>query len=257
MRCQEARQFIWPYLDSDLDDRTIFLITRHLEDCPSCAAFFAREGALEREIGARLRATGGDEDAALARALARAVSPPGRWRRRLAVTVAVAAAIVALVATLVFLPDRQGDSPLPDLVAVAAADYRKLIAGAMGPEVGGDEPAAVSDFFRQRLGIDVALEPLAADGTAWQVDGARLCHLGRARVGLLILRHGGAPVSLFLVPVAEVVKFPGARAVAAGRPRFEVPGGHGVIGFGDDGRLHCAIGDVSPETLEGLLVAMN
>ena len=55
MRCEEVRQLVSPYLDSELDDRTIFLIGRHLDDCPECASRFKQEQDLELAITKRLR----------------------------------------------------------------------------------------------------------------------------------------------------------------------------------------------------------
>ena len=36
MRCHEARKFLGPYLDSELDTRTSQEIELHLESCPQC-----------------------------------------------------------------------------------------------------------------------------------------------------------------------------------------------------------------------------
>ena len=51
MKCQQARIYLSPYLDSELDPTTTYEVSRHLESCPDCARLFAAEEDLERAIG--------------------------------------------------------------------------------------------------------------------------------------------------------------------------------------------------------------
>lgn len=253
MRCEEARQFLWPYLDSELDDSTIFLITRHLEECRECSLLFRREEEVEQEISRQLRAPSGDESDVLARVLRRALRGAGAiaGRRAWRVLAPVAAVVLVCAVALLVAHRRRNADSLPALVVAAAADHQKFLGGGMQPEVG---PDSVAEFFREKLGIDMARAPgLGGKGSRWTVDGGRLCQLRSARVGLVMLRYDGAPVSLFFVPRSEANRFPRARAAASGTSCFEVPGGHGVVGLGVDGTIRCAIGGVGPARLEGLL----
>ncbi len=47
MTCDEIRALQGPYLDSELDARTMVEIDRHLESCADCGRFFAEEQTLE------------------------------------------------------------------------------------------------------------------------------------------------------------------------------------------------------------------
>jgi len=55
MQCQEARKWISPYLDSELDPTKTFEVSQHLESCASCRARFEKEGRADELIGAALR----------------------------------------------------------------------------------------------------------------------------------------------------------------------------------------------------------
>ncbi len=55
MRCQEARKWISPYLDSELDPTKTFEVSQHLESCAPCRARFQKEGRADEMIGAALR----------------------------------------------------------------------------------------------------------------------------------------------------------------------------------------------------------
>lgn len=55
MNCQQARKWISPYLDSELDPSTTFEVSQHLERCQACRARFEQEVQAEQLIAERLR----------------------------------------------------------------------------------------------------------------------------------------------------------------------------------------------------------
>ncbi len=55
MQCQEARKWISPYLDSELDPTKTFEVSQHLESCAPCRERFEKEGRADELIGAVLR----------------------------------------------------------------------------------------------------------------------------------------------------------------------------------------------------------
>ena len=55
MQCQEARKWISPYLDSELDPTKTFEVSQHLESCAPCRDRFEKEGRADELIGAALR----------------------------------------------------------------------------------------------------------------------------------------------------------------------------------------------------------
>jgi anti-sigma factor RsiW len=50
MKCNEVQSMQGPYLDSELDAKTILRIEQHLATCPACASVFAQEQKLEAQI---------------------------------------------------------------------------------------------------------------------------------------------------------------------------------------------------------------
>ena len=259
MRCEEVRQFVSPYLDSELDDRTIFLIGRHLDDCPECATRFKQEQNLELAITKRLRRADGDETAVLQDVLKKALARRGRrFGRRFgpSVTSGVAAVVVlvGLAAAYLYLDGSRLETldTVPDLIAAAAADHTKSVNGQLTPEVAGTDVEACTDYLRDRLGTALRFSPPPGE---WSVVGVRLCYLRTAKVGLIMLRYRSTVVSLFVVPEEEAKKFPGTGVVASGTQRYEVPGGYGVVMRTGSGMVCCAIGDLAPENLEGLLAS--
>ena len=43
MKCHDARKWISPYIDSELDPTKTFELSQHLENCESCKTRFGRE----------------------------------------------------------------------------------------------------------------------------------------------------------------------------------------------------------------------
>jgi anti-sigma factor RsiW len=249
MNCEEVRQFLSPYLDSELDDKTIFVISRHLEDCPDCALRFRQEEQLEEQISQRLRRATGDERAVFEAAVRKAIAsrPPLLSRRTALVGALALVSIVILFAVLNSYPE------IPDLLAAAASDHQKYVEGKLAPHVSGEQSEDLKGFLRERVGVEV--HRLPSDGV-WTVRGARLCHLRSAKVGLLMLRSDETLVSIYIVPASEADKFPEARLIASKSPScFPVPGGHGFLRLEKDGTMRCAIGRLEPENLEGLLAS--
>ena len=55
MKCNEIRNFVLPYLDSELDARTSQEIHLHLQSCAECAEIFAREEKFNERLFGALR----------------------------------------------------------------------------------------------------------------------------------------------------------------------------------------------------------
>jgi hypothetical protein len=55
MQCQDARKWISPYLDSELDPTKTFEVSQHLESCAPCRSRFEKEARADELIGAALR----------------------------------------------------------------------------------------------------------------------------------------------------------------------------------------------------------
>ncbi len=55
MKCHEARKWISPYLDSELDPTKTFEVSQHLESCSACKSRFEKEAQADQIIAASLK----------------------------------------------------------------------------------------------------------------------------------------------------------------------------------------------------------
>jgi anti-sigma factor RsiW len=247
MKCSEVRRLVSPYLDSELDETTQFEIARHLQACPDCARRFRAEGELEHAVARSLRRTEGDEEDVLRAALRQAMrrSAGSRTRRALAACAFLLAA--GCLSVLVWKRVSGRQETVPAIVVAAARDHEKSLRVPHEPELGGDSREAIDAFLRAEIGTE--LGPLRLEGD-WEVEGVRRCRLEDERVGLVSLRCGANPVSLFLVPAAAPVT--GTPAIGAGAVAYQVGETSAVLHATANG-VRLAVGNVEPRQLRELL----
>ena len=235
MRCHETRQFLGPYLDSELDAKTSLEVEQHIESCPDCARVFAAEEKLDAHIFTTLRQ--GPRTGALWDGVESRLKP----RRFAWVAVALpAAACVVAVAGFAWWKTHRLE------VAVAAAHcHREYLEHVIAPEVIGPLPA----------GLDRAAFSVKPAGDVFQSQGARVCHLQGVPVAATFGRCGDVPVSMIVFRKSELEHFPATKrrlesaepvvCARIGRYHFAVRllGEHVV----------CAIGETGMSRLEELV----
>ncbi len=241
MRCEEARRFLGPYLDSELDPTTSFEIARHLESCAACRERFEAERKVERAVAAEVcRPEPGDE--ALFR---RALERGGRPRRR-PWAWAAAGALLALGAFALLRRDEGG------LVSSLRKDYRKYQGGGSPLDVVSAEPQSVEGFFREKMGLAVRV-PARIDGM--ELAGGRRCSLRGVPTAFLIYRERGADVSVFVFNADHLDRFPDAGRLAA--PVVDEADAVRVAALRSDWKVICAAGPVSPDRLRAACLAFR
>ena len=250
MKCREARCYLSPYIDSELDATRTFEISRHLEGCPPCARIFGEEAELELAISERLRRSRGDEEQVFKRVLARAV--PGRGRSMGVRLLLAAASLLVLLGLFTYRLTAGGSEAVPEIIAMVAEDHRLYILGEIQPELLTDDPVAVASFLQGQLGEETGALPT---GDGWEVEGARVCGFRDMRVGFVTLRYHGIPVSVVDAPHEE-----GEHATAheiglkADERCFELTGGRGIVRRTPSG-FRAAFGDIAVARLREVIAA--
>ena len=193
MKCEEARRYLGPYLDSELDPKTSYEIARHLENCPSCAERFASEERVERAVARELRKPEAGDDELWKRALAGA-APRRRWR------ILASAAAAALVLALGWFVVSGRDGLAEDL----RKDHLEIQSGRAVLDIASSDPAEVSGFFRDRMGLNVPIEEIPGG----ELVGGRKCALRGVPTAFLLYRVDGRPVSVSVFGADRLERFP-------------------------------------------------
>lgn len=254
MKCNEVRNLVLPYLNSELDARTTQTIELHVQGCAECAELFENEGKFDEWLTRVLRS-----EAATprfwAQLEARLRPAPGLgwftqwWRRRAVAALAACALAVLAVAGALFLPSLGS----LDLAAALEPDHAKYVAGALEAQF-QDQPSA--RILAQTHGrLDANAFSRLPTGPAFRPAGKRLCHLGDVPVAWILGRQGQLPVSIVVLRRTELDQFPQLRrrleaghpvvCARAGRYRFA------ARAVGD--HVVCAMSAMSRDQLEELV----
>ncbi len=247
MKCTQVRCYVSPYLDSELDGKTTFEISRHLEICPACARLFALEAELDRAIFERVKRPEGDESVVLERALERILSPRGMTHRGWLSAAAALLLVLGAWATW----RRSGHPAAPALVTLVAGDHLKYLRGEAPFECTSSEAHEIEAFLTENLEQAACTLPA---GEPWEIQGARICRFEGTRIGLVTLRYRGVPISVGDLPAGAEPLPADALAAADTGHCFELSGGRGMIGRTACG-LRVAFGDVEVARLAEVIAA--
>lgn len=204
MRCHETRVLASPYLDSELDTKTSFVIEQHLQNCASCRAWFNGAERVEARLHASLRT--GTRDAALWTHIESLVlpseSPAPKKPRRWFISSAIAASIALVATALLLLFGGRTDT----LASAAAADHAKFLAGTMSAQFTDDPPSDITERTGGRLGPEAF--SILPPGTSFVPEGKRLCSIDGSPIALIMGRANGHPVSIIVMDDREIDRFP-------------------------------------------------
>lgn len=188
MRCEEARQYLYPFIDGQIDVERNVQVLAHLNVCPACGAMFESEKRLTeliREKGAPDKAPATLRERCL-RALGREDRRRWTWRWASAAAILVGIALPVLYLTR---PSAPPPSP-PDLPHVPRmiSDFVGIHKGVLAEDVAvlGAAPVrgdveAIQAHFKQNLGMPACLHDLRALG--YRTEFGAVCRVEQAQGG--------------------------------------------------------------------------
>lgn len=265
MTCGEVREYLFAFLDGELDAPLSIELQRHLERCPGCA----RDAEIEREVRHRLArcldstvgASALDDDF-LRQAIVtqQGTDDPGhrRLRGRLLAVTSVAA-MIALGAILWIVPSWGDPRPTADQFADwIVADFKHFVDTGSRVQFACADTAEVADWLRAETGLSVALPtPASAAGAlpagasqSCQLLGARKCELDGRPAAFAVFRIKDRLASLVVVERAGVdldhfvPMDDGERTVWVDRYK-----GHSVVAYPRGALLYAAVSSLPREEL--------
>jgi mycothiol system anti-sigma-R factor len=196
--CRKLEPLITPYVDGELGEAERATVSAHVDACPPCCRRMEAERSVRSLLQARREALRRDRAPASlrARCVAQGAAAPAAtpWRERL-VPFAIAASLV-LLAGMAFVYQATEWSPRL-MAAELTADHVKCFA--MNAVLGTHEtPVAVERDLATRFGWHLNLPDTTH--LDLRLVGARPCLYGEGRVAHVMFRHGGRPVSVFMLP---------------------------------------------------------
>jgi anti-sigma factor RsiW len=202
MNCGEAREYLFAFLDNELDAALSMEVQQHIEHCPLCARECEIEHVVGRRLAHRLQATAETppfEEAKLAsllhgrkKTLERAA--PRRRRSRWWALAGSAAAVLILLAPVIMERRESRLTPHARLPDALVDDFVHFVVEQKPLQIESPDALEVSAWLRDRTALAVRLPAVGpARGT---LLGGRKCKIAGAPAAFAVYRIGNELASV-------------------------------------------------------------
>ena len=200
MNCTEIREYLFAFLDNELDAPLSIELQHHLDHCPTCAQQAEIEREVRRQLGevfANTQAVPAFDATVLAATLADGRAGPGTarfaWRnRRAAKMVGIAAAVAVMV--ILWTTTRDVRPQAGNLADLVVDDYRRFLEEGKTLQLASSDAAEVSAWLSGQTGLEVSIATVT--GQRCKLVGARKCTLSGQPAAFALYDMAGTPVSL-------------------------------------------------------------
>lgn len=212
MRCGEIREYMFAFLDNELDVPLSIEFQRHVELCHDCAREVEIEWAIKGRLSEKLgtadhgppQADRGDQRR-LKRTLRR-VLVSSRWNRRIrriGLPAAVAAAVIAALGVWLVRPTETGVEGMNRFADLLVTDFEHFLEEGRPLQIASADPGIVSQWLQEATLVDIVLPSL--DDQGCKLVGGRKCKIGGRPTAFAVYDVGGTPASLVALSAGEDV----------------------------------------------------
>ena len=258
MTCQETHEYLYAFLDSELDAPLSIEFQRHLERCPDCAQQAEIERAIRRQLGATLESQVvwplADE-----RSLRHTIDQVTGQRRSLRLfsrrgylLSGVAAAVIIVVGIWSALPGGRASQPGSAFADLLVKDFEHFQQEGRPLEIASADRGVVSDWLRDKTALALVLPTI--DVAHGKLVGGRKCSLKGQPAAFALYTIKGVPVSLVVVSeevaqLASETPVPGAEKP----PLVNHCKGHTVVACTRGSLVYAAVSTLPAEDLMRLM----
>jgi len=261
MTCFEVREYLFAFLDGELDAPLSIELQRHLEHCPECA----REAEIERSIRRQLGAALHPHDAAapqvaLARVMAQIRSSQSRARRSVWRRFPMGVRLLGLAAAVLVIAlgswfasrDAHGPEPSQQLADLLVADFEHFLEAGKSLQLNSSDPREASAWLLERTQVAATLPAMRRDRC--KLVGARSCKVSGRPAACAFYEIEGQPASLVAMNGSDADLRAMQAVTANGRTHWvDRCRGHTVVACVADGIVRAAVGRMSEQELLSLL----
>ena len=193
MTCREARQYIFAFLDNELDSALSLEVQQHIEHCPLCARECEIENAVRRQLAAKLQGAQSvpefDETALLRMIRSKPGAPKPmlrKTRRFWKVGTAGAIAAALLFTVLLFVANSARNVKIVSLADALVDDFDHFVTENKPLHIVSTDPAEVSEWLRDRTALAVAVP--VVDPAVGTLVGGRKCKINGKPAAFAVYR---------------------------------------------------------------------
>ncbi len=208
MTCGEARQYIFAFLDNELDSALSLDVQQHIEHCPYCARECEIENTVRRQLAARLQSVDNmpafDESTILGMLRYGEPAPPHAHResRRFWMVGAASGIAAAIILTLALFV---GNEPAPtehgSLANALVDDFDHFVTASKPLGIVSSDADQVSRWLQEQTTLVVRMP--AVDSSIAELQGGRKCKIGGKPAAFAVYRVGNELASVVAMHEAE------------------------------------------------------
>ncbi|MBE7461886.1 MAG: zf-HC2 domain-containing protein [Planctomycetes bacterium] len=204
MTCREIREYLFAFLDNELDTSLSIEVQRHLERCCDCAREAEIEHVVRKQLGRDLLGQGqfpAINKTQLVRSLSDKSTESGESKRSPRIWLGIAAAMLLLAsaaARFTYLPRGHNGSALADMLI---DDFNRVLAEDSPVQVASNDANEVSTWLKSKTNIEVEVPRMY--GPNYKLVGARKCIISGRPAALALYELEGFPASMVAMPAAE------------------------------------------------------
>ena len=208
MNCRELREYLFGFLDSELDAALSIEVQRHLEQCPECAREAEIERAIRRQLSNAIHGSeagaGAGEEAELEAVLSKITSYRSevfsltkRTRRWVPLLAAAAVIAIAVIGGITWNSGRTHHAS-NQFVDLLISDFEHFEEKGRPLQIASSDPTAVSAWLADQTALLVALPEL--NDTEGKLLGARKCKIDGKPAAFAVYNLAGTSASLVVMP---------------------------------------------------------
>lgn len=217
MDCQKIKEYIYSFLDGELDDKTSLLVKEHLSICPLCKLALEQErkaDSLIRHNITKEKAPFELKETILSRIRGPRTQKISIFALHILRPILIGACGTVLILILFSLLNK----PFP-VFNEALKEHIQFLKGNLSLEIQSQSPSEVHSWLQAKLDFKVMTPDLSSQGV--RLQGARLCNLKSKKTAYIMYNKGEHSLSVFMFD-AKSLRFPTTKKVVVNDKMFRL-----------------------------------
>ncbi len=219
MDCSRIKEYIYPFLDGELDNQTSLSVKEHLSTCPLCSLELEQEKKTDYLIRHNIpkeKASYELKETILNQIKEFGEGKVNPFARPFLTPIFATSAIALLVIVLIFSLLINFNKPFP-VFNESVKDHIQFLQGNLVLDIASNKSDEVHNWLQAKLDFKVMAPNLSSQGV--NLLGARVCTLKNKKAAYIMYGKNQHKLSVFMFD-AKGVKFPKAKKVAVNNKMF-------------------------------------
>ena len=215
MDCNKIKEYIYPFLDGQLDTQTSGLVKGHLSACPICSLELEQEKKLDSLVRSSIPKENAPYE--LKEEILKQIAGLGEKKFRRFISPVLKPALIGItgvVSIFVFLSSI--NRPFP-VYSETVKEHIQFLQGSLPMHIVSKKPQDVSKWLQAKLDFKVMVPDLSSQNV--DLLGARICSLKNKKSAYITYKKDGHNISAFMFD-AKNLKFPTAKKVTMNNKHF-------------------------------------